>query len=145
MRNDIMRNIVHFNRNPDPAFLNAVSALVDSDPPRVCAYVLARLRDERLAREGYVPATEDISRLVGKAEVPPPPGDDHGQLYLKNGAPAFYLSQPYSIGFGTIREIVAYCESWELVASIDGLQSTSYPGSTIAIRYEWQQPANGGR
>jgi hypothetical protein len=137
-----------FGNKSGPEFRAAVRALQALDDPKnAIGYVWAQQRDKRLADEGYVAAKlGSIRRLVGKRQVPwsddpnvmpnKPPGDDHGTLYLKDGKPAFYLSEPYGLAYDKMQEVVAFCERWGLEASIDGLQSTWFPGLTIAIKYE---------
>jgi hypothetical protein len=136
-----------FCNKSDPQFVAAVSALQALDnSENVIGCVLAQQRDGRLAEEGYVGTDDSIRRLVGKRRVPwsndpnvmpnEPPGDDHGNLYLKDGKPALYLSQHYALTYEKLQAVVKFCERWGLEASIDGLQSTWFPGLTIAIRYE---------
>jgi hypothetical protein len=135
-----MRDYRYFNFHPDVEYLNAMSALDKTDPSRVCAECLAKQRDERLAKDGYVPSHVGIQGLIDCIELaPPPPADDHGRLYVKNGRPQFYLSQPYGLSFENLKQIIQYCDEWGLEASIDGLQSNWYPGDTIAVLYQKKQ------
>ena len=134
------------NKKPNSKFLAAVRALQShGDADYAIGYFLAQQRDKRLADEGYV-ISGSIRRLVGKRRAAgsndpnampnEPPGDDHGGLYLKDGKPAFYLSEPYKLTYGKMKEIVAFCERWGLLASVDARQSSWFPGETIAIKYE---------
>ena len=143
------------DKKPDPKFLAAVNALQAlGNPGYAVGYVLAQQRDKHLAEQGYVATSGSIRRLVGKRRAPwsnnptampnEPPGDDHGHLYLKDGKPAFYLSEPYALTYEKMRGVVQFCERWGLEASIDGLQSTWFPGLTIAIRYEARPKAQAG-
>jgi hypothetical protein len=127
------------------AAAKALAAAGNPEYPAGC--VLAQQRDARLAAEGYTVAKSgSIRRLVGKRRVgwtddpdvmpDAPPGDDHGDLYCKDGQPAFYLSQPYGVTFATLQKVVKFCERWGLEASIDSLQSTWFPSLTVAIKYQ---------
>ena len=57
--------------------------------------------------------------------VAEPAAYDHGDLYMKDGKPAFYLSQPYAILPATLKEIVAFCEKWGLVHSLQVAATSS--------------------
>jgi hypothetical protein len=129
-----------------PVFQAALNALKKCPHPNyVVGCFLAQRRDERYKQEGYTVTDGSIRRLVGKTRIPfttnpdtmpnAPPGDDHGRLFLKDGIPEFYLSQPYSVNYETLKKIVAFCERWGLVPSIDEMQSNWFPSQSLAIRY----------
>ncbi len=132
---------------PSAEFLAVAAALQQLDrTDYIVGYVLAQERDKRYKQQGYTAESGSIRRLVGKSRIPytnnpdvmpnDPPHDDHGKLFLKDGKPAFYMSQPYGVTWTELQQIVRFCEKWGLQASIDALQSNWYPGRTVAVRYE---------
>jgi hypothetical protein len=64
-----------------------------------------------------------------------PPASDHDSLFDRDGKPAVFVTQPYSLGLEDLKDIVKYCEKYGLKVSISGL-SWHFPGDTILIQYE---------
>lgn len=64
-----------------------------------------------------------------------PPGDDHGQLWLKDGKPHLWISQPYSIGGEMLKQAIQFAETNDLKIEVSAESSFHYPGRTFAIIY----------
>ncbi len=64
-----------------------------------------------------------------------PPGDDHGQLWLKDGKPYAYSSQPYSIGGETLNKIYQYAKDHNLDVTIRADWAFYFPSSALIVVY----------
>ncbi len=62
-----------------------------------------------------------------------PPSGDHDTLWLQNGKPAMYVTQPYGLEWETMRKLVAFCERHGLKADVAAWPSFHYPGQVISI------------
>jgi hypothetical protein len=132
---------VYFSR-VDPAALIALIATPNAE--MTAAAALSKLRDEAY-KPTYRATTDSIRRLVGKMRIQSPkagemgntpPSDDHGRLFVKDGVPEFYLSQPYGLSHSQLVEILAWCDKFGLTVSISATASNWCPGSTIGLIYE---------
>lgn len=77
---------------------------------------------------------EELSRL---------PGDDHVTLWLKDGKPDVYVSQPYALGLDTLREMAQMADKHGLDVHVDAKSSWWFPGYTLFI--EWRRAHRKGR
>lgn len=64
------------------------------------------------------------------------PGADHSVLWLKDGKPARFTTQPYGLSWETLRELVRYCEDRGLEAHIDARMAWHFPTQTILVEIE---------
>lgn len=84
-----------------------------------------------------------IQRLLGKSCAVNrhkicdcrPPGDDHGDLWMKDGKPHLWVSQPYKIGGNTLLKSLEFAKANNLEIDISAEASYYYPGRTFAIIY----------
>ncbi len=61
------------------------------------------------------------------------PGDDHTySLRLRKGDRLCYISEPYNLSLGQIKEMIAFAEQWGLDFVLDG-KSRWYPGWTLRV------------
>jgi hypothetical protein len=70
-----------------------------------------------------------------RAGVPPcwPPGADHSSLWNRDGKPVVFVTQPYSLGVDTMRELVAFCDRWGLDACVSAWPSWHYPAAVVTV------------
>lgn len=148
-----------FAPDPSEAWVNAVNTMKAMMEPRsedvlIYAYAEAtyeRYKDDWASRHGVKQTPSGhacIARLLGRQckvgydphganynSRPPchPPGDDHASLWLKDGKPAIYVFQPYSLGDKTIRELMEFCEKWGLSARINSMPSWHFPGVVLTV------------
>jgi hypothetical protein len=64
-----------------------------------------------------------------------PPGSDHSCLWLKDGKPHQFITEPYGLGINTLTDMVAYATKYGLVFRIDA-SSPHYQGNTIRVIWE---------
>ena len=79
-----------------------------------------------------------LERLTGRRAVRDPmrfAWMDHPSLWIKDGKPFSFVSQPYGLGLQDLREIVAYCEEHNLDVLVDAGMSWHYPGATVAVEF----------
>ena len=79
-----------------------------------------------------------LERLTGRRAVRDPMRFawlDHPSLWIKDGKPFSFVSQPYGLGLQDLREIVAYCEEHNLDVLVDAGMSWHYPGATVAVEF----------
>lgn len=62
-----------------------------------------------------------------------PPGADHTSLLFQLGKPVSFISQPYGLGWSTLKELVELCSKRGLEASIDASTSWHFPGRTLLV------------
>jgi hypothetical protein len=91
--------------------------------------VAARRSDGLVTRKG------GIGKLLGsKSAFVLAPGEDHIQLYAKDGQPYSFVAQPYGVDFQTLEQIVTFCKQHGLTASISGESSHSI-GRAVRLEY----------
>lgn len=61
------------------------------------------------------------------------PGSDHTSLWLENGKPKLYITQPYDLSYEKMKELVAFCEEKGLRVDVHGRGSWHFPGYTLKI------------
>ncbi len=83
-----------------------------------------------------------LSRLLGKrcsqksdySGVPCyPPGADHDSLWLKDGKPYAYITQPYCLTLNAMRDLVAMCDQYGLDVNIRTWPSWHFPGGVLTM------------
>jgi len=129
-----------------PARLGLCTGRV-SDTVRGAAY--AHLADW-LAR-GYRPASGTVcierlltrnrcSFLAQRPDAMPcyPPGDDHPSLWLRDGVPAAYVSQPYQVTDEAA--MAAFAARYGLSFSVDAHGSWYVPGGTLLVIWRRATP-----
>jgi len=131
--------MTEFNGRPSRAYLAAVDALKRlSLDDRNRAYADSSAADLRAlaVRQGgqKLSGKKSWRRLLGKSAQfrDSLPGDDH--VELRRGANLTYISHPYGLAFGDLKEIVEACEANGLEAHIDA-RSWYFPGSTLRVTY----------
>ncbi|MBI4376692.1 MAG: hypothetical protein HY549_09615 [Elusimicrobia bacterium] len=83
-----------------------------------------------------------VQRLLGKQcnlKDCVPPSGDHDTLWLQNGKPARYVTQPYGLEWETMRKLVAFCENYGLKANVDAWPSFHFPGRVLSIHLSPQE------
>ena len=84
-----------------------------------------------------------IWRLLGQSCTPAtqmdrpcaPPATDHASLWLREGQPAFFLSEPYALHITVLVEIVAFAQKHGLDVAITAAMSPHFPGATVGVKY----------
>lgn len=105
------------------------------------AEILAPAVLDEIQKGGLKPASKaHIRRLFTKkcrrgCDCHRPPGDDHGSLWLKDGKPHTYISQPYGLVQDQLREIVEFADAHGLRVEIGAARSFHFPGKTICVEY----------
>lgn len=61
------------------------------------------------------------------------PGRDHSSLWLKDGKPFVYVTQPYFMNHKTIKQLLDFCEANGLTLSISADHGWHFPGATLFI------------
>jgi|CZCA01.1.fsa_nt_gi hypothetical protein len=145
MEKPMMAEGVVYMSNRTPAYLAAVRALnalaVEDRDAVDQAYIEAGRgfrRETYIKRRGVKPTTGNpfIERLTGARVVPNPVRFgwmDHVSLWIKDGKPFSFVTQPYGLSLEDLKEIVAYCEEHNLDVFVDAGMSWHYPGSTVAV------------
>jgi len=155
--------------NPSPAYRRAVQALralgesegVEMVTPAF-AEAAAPLRREQFQRIYRVKRTQGrdwVGRLLGKRYDPivegnPSiakfkfPGGDHESVWVRNGKPFLYVSEPAQIHLDKLREMVRFCDAHGLDVTITGWRSMWFPGANVAVVVRKKETAlstGGGR
>lgn len=61
------------------------------------------------------------------------PGGDHVSLWLKDGKPEVYISQPYHLSLDNMRAIVEFCDRYRLTVDISTWPSWHFPGAVLTV------------
>lgn len=147
-----------FKYQPTGPYMAAVAALErlleyeDCDAAeRAFAEAVYRAREKRLLAAGLklTAGTRCMHKLLHEKHSKwhamhdcRPPGDDHGKMYRRDGA-WYYKSEPYYLDIGSLKEIVALCESKNLYCVIDAGASTHFPSRTISVMYSREEDRPG--
>ena len=128
-----------------PAFERAVEALQAlEDAGTMDAACAEATRDYReqlyIKRRGVKlsPGLCILERLTGRRAVRDPVSFawiDHRSLWLKDGKPYSFVTQPYGLSLNDLKQIVAYCEEHGLDVFVDAGLSWHYPGTTVAVEF----------
>jgi hypothetical protein len=120
----------------------ALERLAESDPvgvQQVVSRVVSNMRKQAMFEKGVSYAKQNsIQRLIGVVDsisLHAPPADDHGVMLDRAGEPYLYLSEPYGLGYDSLRQIISFCERHGLVAGIDAAESIWNPGRSTAVVY----------
>lgn len=62
-----------------------------------------------------------------------PPGSDHSHLWLKNGKPYMFTSQPYSLEHKELVMLIDYCNKNGLHLHITGMKQWHCPGKVFTV------------
>lgn len=113
---------------------------------RIAAMVTCEAREKTFAAMHGVKLASShcIQRLLGKrcrANLPGgckchPQLNEHGRLWLKDGKPHVWTSEPYHIGHEDLKDAVAFAEANNLDVEITAEHSFHYPGRTFAMIYK---------
>lgn len=68
------------------------------------------------------------------------PADDHFTLWLKDGRPEVYVSQPYDLSLDDLRQIVAACDQHGLTVSITTWPAWHFPSRVMQVEYRRAEP-----
>ena len=68
-----------------------------------------------------------------------PPGTDHPSLWLKDGKPYYYISQPYHFEMATLGELNVFCQQHGLEYRITTWPSFYYPSGTMFVLFRVRQ------
>ena len=127
------------------------------DAGRAWAEVASALVKRRFCEHWRVrPApnvTNCVGRLVGRRHRPPfyvcdhcnPPGTDHPWLFLRNGKPTLFVSQPYTLSWDEMQRLVDWCRERGLRADVSADESWHFPGRTLAVRIARPEALREGR
>lgn len=66
--------------------------------------------------------------------------DDHPSIWLRDGKPTIYVSQPYGLGTEALRELVARCDQLGLDATVNAWPAWHFPGSVVFVTMEKAEP-----
>jgi hypothetical protein len=90
---------------------------------------LGRLRDGRCTEQyAYQYGQSTKHRIPCRI-----PGADHDSLWLKNGKPVLYVTQPYHWTWETMQEAVAFGQFWGLAIDVEPWPSWHFPGRVLTI------------
>jgi len=97
-----------------------------------------RLCSERLLTRSYCSAADGRR---GARDMPcSPPGDDHPSLWLRDGVPAAYISQPYQIMNTDAAAMTAFARRYGLRYTVDPHGSWYWPDSTLLVIWRRATP-----
>ena len=82
---------------------------------------------------------EDYSRL---SEKPVLPKDDHSSLWLKDGKPYAYVSQPYQLSLNDVKKLASFCDEYNLDMLIEAYPSWHFPGEVLTVKVTKQKVKN---
>ena len=76
----------------------------------------------------------DFMRLVGKRSefIGAEPWEDHCSLWIKNGKPYLFVSEPYDLDISDMKGLIRICEAYGLEFNVRGWSRWN-PGDTSAI------------
>lgn len=140
-----------FNRKPSTLYVKAADMLrklaeaegLDA-ATRCYAEAMADLRLQQFASK-YKPSAGHacLGRLLGKrcyqyrggrTDVPCRlPGSDHYNLWLREGKPFLYTSEPYGLLMEDVEEMLAVCKAHGLTFDISA-GSFYFPGATLLVK-----------
>jgi hypothetical protein len=63
-----------------------------------------------------------------------PAADDHASLWLKDGKPHSYVSQPYGMSPEDMRKLVKFCDEYGLTVNVNAWGSWWFPGHTLILQ-----------
>jgi hypothetical protein len=95
------------------------------------------------------PARPCIQRLLekkcGTFDLHPcaPPHTDHPSLWLKNGKPYCYVSQPYGLPLDHLKTIMEFCEKHGLTFDIDAWPGWHFPHRVLFLTFVALEGENG--
>ncbi len=97
-------------------------------------------RRQYLKEQGLKPTAEHacINRLAGRRCIAGKtpchiPGADHVSMWLKDGKPEVYISQPYHLSLKNMRALVELCDKHGLDANVSTRPSWHFPGAVLTI------------
>lgn len=107
---------------------------------RACAAIMAG-PIQALTTDGFrlSKGERDVLRLFGprrkSTDVPEaPPGSEHASLWVRDGSPARFVSQPYELPMEALRDMIRYCDRNELTFTVHG-SSWHFPGSAVFVEF----------
>ena len=59
---------------------------------------------------------------------------DHPSLWIKDGKPEVFISQPYQLSLEDMRELIATCDAFGLEAMVDTWPSWHFPTGVLTIK-----------
>jgi hypothetical protein len=84
---------------------------------------------------GLEPRRGGIRKLWGGKDILlAAPGEEHGQLFSKDGQFTLFVAQPYVVDLKTMKEIVLFCQEYGLTATISG-RSSYFVGRAVRLEY----------
>lgn len=128
---DAVRALLPFGDLPGRAYAEATAE-------RALEWWQGQSERGRLRQSNGAPCVE---RLLGKRcryasdedHTCQPPGSDHPSLWLLDGKPTLYVTQPYSLSWESLGGIVDFCRARGLEASVSAASSWHFPGWTVAV------------
>jgi len=64
-----------------------------------------------------------------------PPHGDHESMWLKDGKPHVFVSQPYGLSHNKLMDILQYCEMAGLELTITSYPAWYYPGHVLFLEF----------
>ncbi|OPX83386.1 MAG: hypothetical protein A4E53_04661 [Pelotomaculum sp. PtaB.Bin104] len=141
-----------FTNNPSPAYKKAVAVLkklaedegTDSAHRAYAEAVWEQCKKQYISKHGLKPSGGHpcVSRLIGRRCSALPgggsspchiPGWDHVSLWLKDGKPEVYVSQPYSLSLNEMRNLVRFCDEYGLTVSVSTWPAWHFPGGVLTM------------
>jgi hypothetical protein len=75
-----------------------------------------------------------MDRLLGKRTTGMQlPDADHRSLWVHEGKPAVYVSQPYALTMTKLRRLVRFCDEHGLTALVDSWPAWHFPGRVLHV------------
>lgn len=137
--------MTRFKRDPSADYTAAVAALrrlPTDERGRAFAESVAddakRLWMEREGVKASSNCSLDWLRLVGRRasrdSLPPHlPGQDHAELFVKDGKAEVFTFQPYQLCWDTLEDLVEACRQNGLQADVTTWPAWHYPGSVLFV------------
>jgi hypothetical protein len=131
-----------------PEYYRALLALYDvpaGDRDRVFADSIAQHIEERFAEafqlkksSGSLCVQRLLGKRCGKGKIWAncecfPPGTDHASLWLKDGKPALFVSQPYGITANTMQDMQKFAKENGLEFDVGAEMSWWFPSRTVLV------------
>ena len=121
--------------------LQAMRELVEAEGPLAALAIYrevaaGKTREQWTKRYGLRPTTgaRSVDRLPGKRSGElRVPGEDHSSLWLHEGKPAVYVTQPYGLSWDTLRAVVGFCEANGLRADVGAAPAWHFPGAVLHV------------